>query len=84
MDSVAELLNASTRQIASIDFRIMKHTDFDVKYSLITLNLSAKCGGRCLNLVYRHPSQLSLPEVATTVPPQLQPYWLKIYTVPLC
>ena len=26
----------------------------------------------------RHPSQLSVPEVPTTVPPQLQPYWVKI------
>ena len=32
----------------------------------------------CLNLVYRHPSQLSVPKVPTTVPPQLQLYWLKI------
>ena len=30
------------------------------------LNLSASCGGKCLNRVYRHPSQLSVPEVPTT------------------
>ena len=45
---------------------------------LTRLNLSASCGSRCLNRVYRHPSQLSVPEVPTRVPPQLQPYWLKI------
>ena len=42
------------------------------------LYLSASCGGMCLNWVYRLPSQLSVPEVPTTVPPKLQPYWLKI------
>ena len=42
------------------------------------LNLSANCGGMCLNWVCRHPSQLFVPEVPTTVPPKLQPYWLKI------
>ena len=41
-------------------------------------NLSASCGGICLNWVYRHPSQLSVPEVPNTVSPKLQPYWLKI------
>ena len=33
--------------------------------NLIRLNLSASCGGKCLNWVYRHPSQLSFPEVPT-------------------
>ena len=46
--------------------------------NLTRLNLSASCGGMCLNWVYRHPSQPSVPEVPTTVPPKLQPYWLKI------
>ena len=46
-------------------------------YSLTILNLSARYGGKCLNSVNRHPSQLSVPEVPTMVPPQLQPYWLK-------
>ena len=42
------------------------------------LNLSASCGGMCLNWIYRLPSQLSFREVPTTVSPKLQPYWLKI------
>ena len=45
---------------------------------LLTLNLSASCRGMCLNWVFWHPSQLSVPEVPTTVFPKLQPYWLKI------
>ena len=28
--------------------------------------------------LYGHPSQLSVPEVPTAIPPRLQPYWLKI------
>ena len=39
----------------------------------LRLNLSASWGGKCLNWVYRHPLQLSTPEIPTTVPPQLQP-----------
>ena len=46
--------------------------------SLTRLNLSASWGGKCLNWVYRHPSQLSVPEVPATVPPQLRPYWWNI------
>ena len=48
--------------------------------NLTRLNLSASCGGMCLNWVKRNPSQLSVPEVPTTVSPKLQPYWLKIST----
>ena len=46
-------------------------------YSLTRVNLSVSCGGKCLSWVYRHPSQLSVPEVPTTVPPQMQPYWFE-------
>ena len=46
--------------------------------SLARLKLSASCGGKFLNLVYRHLSRLSVPEVPATVPSQLQPDWLKI------
>ena len=42
--------------------------------NLTRLNLSADCGGMCLNWVYRHPSELSVPDVPTAVPPKLQPY----------
>ena len=31
--------------------------------SLTRLNLSTSCGGKSLNRVYRHPSQLSVQEV---------------------
>ena len=34
----------------------------NICYSLTRLNLSASCGGKCLNGVYRHPSKLSVPE----------------------
>ena len=49
-----------------------------IMISLARLNLSASCGGPS------HPSQLFVPEVPATVPPQLQPYWLKIQTAHLC
>ena len=48
--------------------------------NLTRLNLSAGCGGMCLNWISGHPSQLSVLEVPTTVSPELQPYWLKIQT----
>ena len=67
---------ASTTNIEEVmKFYNLDDKTFETDFSL---NLSASYGGKYLNLVYRHPSQLSVPEVPTTVPPQLQPYWLKI------
>ena len=48
----------------------MNRSCFHIFYSLTRLNLSASCGGRCLNRVCRHPSQLSVRDVPTAVPPQ--------------
>ena len=59
-------------------------TCFTEWISLTRLNLSASCGAKCLNWVYRHPPQLFVLEVPTRVPPQLKPNWFKIWTVPLC
>ena len=41
--------------------------------NLTSLSQSVSYGGKRLSRVHRHPSQLSVPEVPTTVPPQLQP-----------
>ena len=64
---------------------LIKVSNWDLKRALDRLNLQKvhfNSGPSdvqlTLDAVYRHPSQFSVSEVPATVPPQPQPYWLKI------
>ena len=64
--------DSTCKEIITMPRLKCNHPNMDCT-SLTRLILNASCGSTCLNRVYRHPSQLFVPDVPATVSPQLQP-----------